>query len=529
VTARADVERRLFCNKISRRQFLERAAALGIVAASPDIVARSAVARTPQQGGRARIAIGSGSSADSLDPATFENEFTIDLCYGHHNHLVEVIDGSRLEPELAESWETDDGQRWKVHLRRGVEFHNGKEVTADDVIASFRHHMGPDAISAARSLLQPLKSIRKENSHTLIFELDAPMVDFMYITSDYHIAIKPAMADGRINPTDGIGAGPFRIHSFRPGEAAFLTRYENYWKEGRPYFEEIEMLVIHDQSARTIAMMTGELDIIDSVDLGTAHLLDQRPGVRVVPIRGLQHYSFAMRTDMTPFDQNHVRLALKHAVDRRQLVDTVLRGYGEIGNDHPIAPGNRYFNADLPQREYDADRARWHLRQAGLEKLSVALYAADAAFGGAVDAAVLFRETASRAGIDLQVVRAPNDGYWSEVWMSEPFCAVYWGGRITEDWMFSTAYLSDANWNDTFWSNDRFDKLIRAARGEFNEDLRAEMYAEAQRLVRDEGGAMIPMFADFVHALSDRIGVAGDPSGPWALDNHKWFERWWID
>lgn len=525
----AELEKLFAEGRISRRRFLQGAAALGAVSLAPGMLGSTAFASEPKHGGRVRIGLGHGSSTDSLDPATFENDFTIDMCYGHHNHLVEVTKDSELKPEIAESWDTDDARVWVVRIRRGVEFHNGREVRADDVIASFRHHMGADAVSAARSLLQPVTDIRKDGDHTVVFELEAANADFMYITSDYHIAIKPATANGAIDPTDGIGAGPFRIASFEPGEGARLTRFENYWKEGLPYFDEVEMMVLHDQSARTNALMTGELDIIDTVDLPTADQLDRRSGVRVEPVRGFQHYTFAMRTDTPPFDNNHVRMALKLAVDRPQLVDTILRGYGEVGNDHPIAPRNRYFAEDLPQREYDPDKARWHLKQAGAEGLGVALHVADAAFVGSVEAAQLFRETAAEAGIDLQVVREPDDGYWSDVWMNEPFSAVYWGGRITEDWMFSTTYISGADWNDTFWDHERFDNLIREARAELDEDRRAEMYAEAQRLVRDEGGVLLPMFADFVHGLSDRVRHDGELSGMWVLDGHKWFERWWLD
>lgn len=524
----AELEKLFNERRISRRQFMQGAAALGAVSLAPGALGSKAFASGPQSGGRARIGLGHGSSTDSLDPATFENDFTIDMCYAHHNHLVEVDHNSQLVPELAESWDTDDARTWVIRLRRGVEFHNGQEMKADDVIASFRHHMGEDAVSAARSLLEPVTDIRKEDDYTVVFELEAPNADFMFISSDYHIVIKPAMANGRINPTDGIGAGPFRVESFNPGEDARLTRFENYWKDGKPYFDELEMLVIHDQAARTSALMTGELDIIDNVDLATADRLDQLAGVRVEPVRGFGHYTYTMRTDTPPFDNNHVRMALKLAIDRQQLLDTVLRGYGRVGNDHPIAPQNRYFAADLPQREYDPERARWHLRQAGMENLSVRLHAADAAFVGSVEGATLFRETAREAGIDLQVVRAPDDGYWSEVWMNEPFSAVYWGGRVTEDWMFSTSYISGADWNDTFWEHDEFDRLVREARAELDDDRRAEMYAEAQRLVRDEGGNLIPLFYDFVHGLRHNVQHSGEVSGMWVLDGHKWSERWWF-
>ena len=174
-----------------------------------------------------------------------------------------------------------------------------------------------------------------------------------------------------------------------------------------------------------------------------------------------------------------MRLALKYGVDREALLKSILRGHGTLGNDHPIAPSVP-FHAELEQRVYDPDKAKFHLKQAGLDKLSVNLSAADAAFPGAVDAAVLMKEQMAAAGIEINIVREPNDGYWSNVWMKKPWSMCYWGGRPTCDWMFSQAYAEGANWNDTFWSHERFNKLLLAGRGELDAAKRGEIYREMQ-------------------------------------------------
>lgn len=521
-----DLERLFAERRINRRQFLAGAAAMGALSLAPGIVGRPAHA-APKKGGRLRVAFGHGSTTDSLDPATFENDHTISTCYMHHNHLGEVIESGEIVPELAESWNTDDARIWMINLRKGVQFHNGKEMTADDVIASFNHHRG-DTPSPAKSLLAQIQNMRKDGKHTVVFELEAPNADFMYVASDYHVVIKPAVNNGKIDPVDGIGAGPYAIESFEPGERIFLKRHANYWKEDRGHFDEIENLSIHDQSARTNALLTDQVDVIDRVDLRTVDRLEQAPGVNVEETVGFRHYTFAMRTDMDPFKDNHVRMALKLGIDRQQVMDAVLRGHGSIGNDHPISPSNRYHAGHLEQRTYDPDKARWHLKQAGAEGLQVELSAADAAFPGAVDAAALYREHAARAGIDLTVKREPDDGYWSDVWMTKPFCAVYWSGRATEDWMFTTTYAAEADWNDTFWKHERFNKLLKEARAELDEAKRAEMYGEMQRIVRDDGGTVIPMFANYVFGLRDRVQHDGSLAGNWTLDGMKFSERWWF-
>jgi peptide/nickel transport system substrate-binding protein len=266
---------------------------------------------------------------------------------------------------------------------------------------------------------------------------------------------------------------------------------------------------------------------MDRVDIKTAHLLARNPKVNIVETSGTAHYTFAMRTDTPPFDNNDVRLALKYALDRKALLKSILRGHGVVGNDHPIGRSNRFHADGLPQREYDIDKAKHHLKQAGLSSLTVDLSAADAAFAGAVDAAVLYKEHAAKAGITINVIREPNDGYWSNVWLKKPWCAVYWGGRPTEDWMFSTAYADGVPWNDTYWKHDRFNRLLKEARAELDEAKRREMYFEMQKIVSNEGGVVVPMFNNYVMALSKKIGH--DKMGAnWSLDGFRSVERWWF-
>jgi len=305
-----------------------------------------------------------------------------------------------------------------------------------------------------------------------------------------------------------------------------MTRNPNYWKEGRAHFDEVEMLSVIDPAARTNALTTGEVDVMDRVDLKTAHLLAREAGVRVEETTGTKHYTFPMRTDTPPFDDNNVRMALKHALNREEIVEKVLFGHGVVGNDHPIAPSNPFHAATLEQRTYDPDKAKFYADKAG-GSIKVQLSAADAAFPGAVDAAVLYRESAAVAGIDIEVVREPNDGYWSNVWMKKPWCACYWGGRPTEDWMFSTAYKGGGSWNDTFWTHERFDQLLIDARAETDQAKRRAMYFEMQQIVRDEGGVVVPMFANYVFAMADKV-QHGPLAGNWDMDGDKFIEKWWF-
>ncbi len=520
------LENGLARGEIPRRQFIISAVAAGATFAAATSMADKVLAATPKKGGTLRGGGAHGSTTDSLDPATFENNFSQFMCYSMRGHLMEVSNTGELIPDLAEDVEaSDDAAVWRFKLRKGVEFHNGKTMTVEDVVTSINHHRKEDSKSAAKAILKPLKDI-KADGDTVVFELEAGNADFPFILADYHLAILPAK-DGAADWQSGQGTGAYALKSYEPGVRLKMKRFGNYFKAGRGHFDGAEVITIADVAARTNALTTGEVDAIDRVDLKTAHLLARNRKVRIEETSGTQHYTFAMRCDTDPFKDNNVRLALKHGIDREAIVKTILRGHGVVGNDHPIGRSNRYYASELPQRQYDPEKAKFHLKKAGVESLTIDLSAADAAFAGAVDAAVLYKEHAAKAGITINVLREPNDGYWSNVWMKKPWSAVYWGGRPTEDWMFSTAYAEGAAWNDSFWVHERFNKLLREARTELNEPKRREMYVEMQRIVSDEGGVVIPMFANYVFAMSAKV-QHGPMAANWSLDGNKGAERWWF-
>ena len=521
-----ELERLLSEGKMSRREFIAYASAAGVTAAlSPTLLPTTARAAKPRRGGRLRMGLDGAATSDNLDPGIQVAVMPRTLVYGAlANALVEIDAAGQPVPELAESWEsTPDAKKWIFKLRKGVEFHNGKTMDADDVIYSINWHRKEDTKSAAKSLLESVVAIKKEDKYTVVFEMESGNADFPYTLSDVHLVVGPKDTD----LAKGIFTGAYVLKDFEPGVRAFCTRNPNYFKSDRGWFDEVEILGINDVNARTNALKTGRIDVMNRCALKTVHLFKRVPGVQVMRQDGFKHFSFAMRTDMAPYGNNDVRLALKYAVDREQMVQTILRGYGRVGNDHPISVANRYHADELPQRQYDPDKAKFHLKKAGLSDAIFKFHAAEAAFEGAVDAGVLYREQAAKAGITIDVVREPNDGYWSDVWMKKPWCAVYWFGRSTEDMMFSTTYAKGAAWNDTFWDHKRFNELLIAARAELDEKKRRGMYVEMQRIVRDEGGAVVPMFSADLAAASEKIAHESLAANG-EIDGFRAAERWWF-
>jgi len=511
---------------LNRRNLMQGAAAGALILGSG---VKPAFAQ-PKAGGTLRVGKGHGSTADSLDPATWENGYTLSIAFGCYNFLTEVGPDGSLLPELATEWEGSEAASvWTFKLREGIQFHNGAPFVAADVVASLSHHMGDDSESAAKVIVASITKMETPDDHTIIFTLDGGNADFPFILSDYHLPIGKPGDDGKVDWFTVNGTGGYTLESFDPGVRTVFQKQGNYWKEGRAHFDTIELLAITDPTARTNALLSGQVDVIDRVDVKTASLFDAAPNIALQSIAGTQHFVFPMDTRVGPFSDNNVRNAIKHSFNRQELVDKVLSGFGSVGNDHPIGSGQRYHAADLPQTPYDPDKAKWFLGQSGLTSIDVDLSASDAAFGGAVDAALLIANSAAASGININVIREPNDGYWSNVWMVKPWCASYWGGRPVEDQMLSTAYASGAAWNDSFWENERFNTVLVEARAELDDAKRREMYFELQQILNTDGGVVVPMFANYVFAMNTTIGHEDKMGSNWDMDGERYMERWWFN
>lgn len=514
---------------IDRRRFIQQSLATGVALSAVGGLARDAQAASPSKGGHMRFGMGHGSSTDVLDPGKVLNGLLSSTHYAVTNTLTEVDTDGTLIPKLATEWDSSpDGALWSFKLRQGVEFHDGKLLTAEDVIASINHHRGEASSSSAKTMMEPVLDVRKDGEDRVVIELAGGDADFPFKLSSFNFPIYAARADGSLAFEDGVGVGAYRLVDFQPGIRAAFEKNPNYWNDARGHFDSAELIAILDSTARTNALRTGEIDGMDRVELSTVKRLREVAGLIVHEVEGKTHYTFPMHTNTAPYDDLHIRMAIKLGLDRETMLETILFGHGQVGNDHPISAAYPFYNGALEQQRYDPDKARWHLKQAGLDGINLTLSASDAAFNGAVDAAVLYKEHAAKAGINITVKREVSDGYWSDVWMKKPWCACYWPGYATPDSIFTQAYAAGASWNDTFWDHARFNDLLVQARSELDQPRRAEMYAEMQRILRDDGGVVVPFFANDVFAVSDKIGF-GQISNNYEVDGRLFLERWWFN
>lgn len=493
------------CGRQSRRHFLGRAAALGVTAAAAQAwLAGAARAAGPVKGGTLRIGSSGGAATDSLDPARASSQVPYFMNRAWGEELTRLMPNGDLEPKLATEWDSSaDARVWTFRIRKGVQFHNGKEMTPDDVVATIERHMGPDTKSGALGVLRGIDGV-KRNGDTVVVTLKQGNADLPYLLNDYHLVIQPG--GGKDAPAAAIGTGPYRMTAFEPGVRWVGQRFANYWAPTqRGHAETLEIIVLNDNTARMAALQSGRVHIINRVDPKVVEMLKRAPGVRIESAAGKGYYCFLAHCNSAPFDNLDLRLAMKYATDRADMVDKVLRGFGSIGNDQPINSSYPLFSPDVPQRPFDLDKAAFHYRKSGYSG-TLLLRTSDVAFPGANDAAQLFANTAARAGMKIELRREPADGYWTAVWNKQPFCTAYWGGRATQDQMYSTAFISGADWNDSRYFNPRLDQMVVAARAELNPARRRQIYRDIAVLVNEESGAIIPMFNDSIAGLGPKVG-----------------------
>ena len=513
---------------VSRRQFTTRAAIIGaaLPLLSSGLAVRGARADEPVTGGKLRVGFKTGTANDTADPAKSYHA-------GDHarmRQLYNTLTGTGPDlvpgPELAESWESDDSAtNWKFHLRQDVVFHDGRPFKAADAVYSLRRILDPKVASAYRALLEPViaaDGISAEDDHLLAFKLKAPYSDFPALLANYNCGIVPE------NFTDfdhAVGTGPFKLTDFKPGISTTLARNESYWKKGLPYLDGLDLRVVADPVGRINGLLSGELDMIEALDAKSMDLVNASSNAKAFRSPSGYHVPLVMQVDQPPFDTPEVREALKLLIDRERVLKLVYNGVGQIASDQPIAPVYPDYCKDVPQRTRDVAKAKALLEKAGAANLSVELHCSDAVPGG-VALATLYCQMAAGGGVTVKVIQDPSDGYWKSVWRKVPFCVSGWNMRTTANIFLSLTYHSAADYNETHWKRPDFDKLLEEGRQTLDPKRRSEIYCQAERMISDDGGAIIPVFIDLLDGVATKVqGLEAMPTG--AMGEWHW-EKVWI-
>jgi peptide/nickel transport system substrate-binding protein len=511
----------------TRRDLMGMLGAAGMAAATAGGIfgaAKDAVAQTPRRGGRIRVSGTSTSTADTLDPAKQSMSTDYSRCNMFYNGLT-TLDGSLTpQPALAESWSNEGARVWTFKLRSGVEFHDGKTLTAEDVVFSLNRHKDPATASRARSLALPMQEIVATGPNEVRITLDAPNADLPVVLGTFHFHIVKA---GTTDFSTAIGTGPFRCREFQPGVRSIAVRNPNYWQSNGPYLDEIEFIGISDEQARINALLSGDVHLIGGVDPRSVRRIQQTQGYSVFETKSGYYTDLVIRLDQVPGNSPDFVLAMKYMFDRQQMRSAILRNYGVVGNDQPIDPTNRYYFDGLPQRPFDLDRARFHFQRSGVGNTLLPMVCAPAA-PNSIDMAQVMQQTGQRIGMNLEVRRVPSDGYWSNHWFKHPLSFGAVNPRPSADILLTLFFKSDAAWNESAWKNDRFDQLLGAARAETDEAKRRQMYADMQVMIHNESGIGIPVFQSMLDAHASRLkGLSPIPVGN--LMGFNFAQHVWLD
>ncbi len=435
----------------------------------------------------------------SLDPASKGR--VLQIIEKIQSRLVRPGRSGKPAPDLATSWTPNaDGTLWTFQIRDGVRFHDGSTLDAGDVVYSIKRVIDPDYGSPARAAVKMITRITATGPLRVEMELDAPFADLPLQLMDPRLRIIPEGSGDTIGQT-GIGTGPFRVEKFDPDGITVLTANEDYW-EGPPALARIEVIGVPDAQARLQAFLSGQLDMERGIAPMMRRALDKSLRYQLLEIPTGNWMGLAFRTDVPPFDDPRVREALHLTVDREEMLQLALDGGGVISCDTPVAPNDQY-RAEM-ECPANPERARQLLAEAGYPDgvdVDVHVSALDPTWPVI---GVAFQEQAARAGIRVNLINAAADGYWSNVWMKKDAFSTSWGERPA-DQALNEAFHSTAKWNETFYSNSKFDQLLETARAELDFKRRRALYIEAQEYLAMNSGTIIPFHVTQLVVLSNRV------------------------
>ena len=412
-----------------------------------------------------------------------------------------------------------DATEWTVRVKPDILWHDGRTLTADDVVFSFRRIVDTKSpLEGAAGLwgLRPDDVVRVDPS-TVKFRFDSPNV--LFGTDGLASRLVHVVPEG-FDPAKPIGTGPFKLESLVPGQQFILSGFQDY-RDGAPYLDQLTLIEFADPTARVNALLGGTVDAI--VQLPPSQLsMVQGAGFSPLNVKSGGWVPFCMRIDVKPFDDLRVRQAFRLIPDRAQMLQAAYDNVGWIANDM-YSPFDKGYPRDLPQRDQDLEQAKSLLKAAGYgDGLSVELITSEAVGNGAVAAATVFAQQATGAGVDVKVNKVDAAVIYGKDYLSWPFMTDFW---FLRNYLQQAAAGStpDAPFNECHWEHEQWLAIIQEALQTVDAAKRNELVAEAETIEYEEGGYIICSFQNQVDAYSSKLAgivtddVEGIPLGRWRL------------
>ncbi|WP_073848750.1 ABC transporter substrate-binding protein [Amycolatopsis sp. CB00013] len=485
------------------RHPLTRRRLLALAALTP----LAACGTAPADTGRLRVAFAAGGSKETLDPSQVSLFVDQARAKALFDTLVAYNADTSLRPRLAESWESDvAGTRWRIRLRQAA-FHDGRPVTADDVLYSFRRIADPALASSSRQYFAKMDFARSKALSPTELELTLTAPDFEF-PSGWGAPGAEIVPAGTTDFTAPVGSGPFRFVSFTPGGAAVFRKNESHW-DGAPSIDELEFVPVNEETARVNALLSGQVDYAHDLAAGTAARLAGDGRVSLLEAKGTTMQGMMLRLTQPPFSDPRLVRAVLSGVDREALNRVALAGRGEIGNDL-FGKGLRGYAADIPQRRRDVDLARSLVREAGAEGLAFAVETSDVDPGFAT-AATLISQQLKEIGLAATPNTRASSTYFSEV-KTKGVAALTRTATLPVPTFLNQRFRTRGSNNVNGFGSPEFDALLDRATATADERARLALFGDAQRIVHETGGLLAWGFSTWTIAVSKRVsGVVTAP------------------
>ena len=515
---------------ISRRSLLRAVAISGLAVpilsacstSTPSTPTSSATSSAQiKKGGTLRAALTGGSSSDTLDAQAGITTIDFARIFQLYEPLIGFDKDAKLVPILAESLTPSaDATVWTLKLRQGVMFHNGKELTADDVIFSFQRIVDPAAPlpGAAPISAVDVAGMKKVDNYTVTIPCKTPFAILDQTVANYYYNIVPVGYD----PKNPVGTGPFKYQSFTPGQASTFVKNPNYWVSGQPYVDTVVITDFADETAQLNALQGGQADMVNQLSATGAATLATTTALTVVSPGG-GWVPFTMRTDVKPFNDPKVRQAFRLMVDRQQMMNVVFGGKGTLGND-VFSIYDPSYNSSLPQRTHDPEQAKSLLKSAGVEGLTIDLVTSEIA-QGAVPMATVFAQQAKDAGVTVNLKKVTVSDFYGPQYLKWTFA---------QDFSFFQYYLPSVAqffvptgpYNETHYDNPTYTALFNQALATVDETKRTDIVHQMQQIDYDDGGYIIPTFPPVIDGVAKNVSGVGPSKTGTPLNNYDWRQIW---
>jgi peptide/nickel transport system substrate-binding protein len=448
---------------------------------------------------------GGSSSTDTLDPHGGLTYLDTARAHSMYNPLYQLDHNAQPDFVLAEDHgiEANNGDTsdWIIKLRPGVTFHDGKPLTADDVIYTFKRIINGKSAGANSLGPMDLNNLTADSKTSVRVKFHQPYGSFVdQLAYWYYLYIIPEGLDPSKKSTKPNGTGPFKYVSFTPGQQSVMVRNDNYFHTGKPYLDKLTIIDFSDSSSMQNALTTGQIDAAGGIEGPQVAALAGNPSVKTVVSKTGAITPFTMRVDTAPFNDVNVRQALRLIVDRQQLIDSALNGFATVGADvfSPFDPNYPGFTrqADIPQ-------AKALLKKAGKSDLQVTLTTSPVATGTVAMATVL-AEQAKAAGVTIKVNNVSPDVFFSSQYLKWPFSQDFWN---YSPYLAQCAQSMQPHspFNETHTSNPKLVSLYNSANKTADPDQQKPYVQEMMKFDYDNGGYIIPAFISALDAYSTKL------------------------